>query len=378
MTVHTLRVAAVKIACEFGEREKNLSRAAAFVENAAANGVKLVLLPELAPGGYMLTEAIWNTAEPFEGTTTGWLKSLSRRLGIYLGTSFLEAEGEDFYNTFALATLRARSPGPGPQESSRFLLGIFLSRPQRPALDRHRTGQNRCRHLLRKRAIRALFRTARCGDRLVPASVLRRLVSGQVPRASKGRRFPQCRPQGGTAETSRLMGIPVVMANKVGRLVTELPAGFPAHDVEFPGFSAVADGDGNLLSQHPSGQEGVAIGDVMLDPSRKVGQQTPRLHGRWNAAMPWWAFIWPLTQYLGERSYRTNPRRKERARSMCQYPAHARSTNGLALSRVTNKMEQAPTSIFPFDIISRGSVFLSKMTKCLDDCFMALRANGWH
>jgi predicted amidohydrolase len=54
------------------------------------------------PGGYTLTEAIWDTAKPFDGTTTQWLRALAKRLNIYLGTSFIEADDEDFYNTFVL------------------------------------------------------------------------------------------------------------------------------------------------------------------------------------------------------------------------------------------------------------------------------------
>ncbi len=117
----------------------------------------------------------------------------------------------------------------------------------------------------------------------------------------------------GTAETARSMGIPVLMANKVGRLVTALPAGFPSQDIEFPGFSAIADSDGTLLAQLESGAEGVVVGTVTLDPARKQVQQAPKAHGRWTAKMPWWSVIWLLTQKLGERSYQRSARRRERA-----------------------------------------------------------------
>lgn len=111
----------------------------------------------------------------------------------------------------------------------------------------------------------------------------------------------------GTAETARLMGIPVVMANKVWRLVTEVPAGFPAQDIEFPGFSAIADSDGRLLAQLGTGQGGVVVRMITLDPALKRKTRVPPLHGRWNAAMPWWAFAWTITQRMGERSSRTRP-----------------------------------------------------------------------
>lgn len=54
-------------------------------------------------GCYSLTQRIWDTAEPFDGTTTRWLGALCSRLGVYAGTTLLAAVGHDFFNTFLLA-----------------------------------------------------------------------------------------------------------------------------------------------------------------------------------------------------------------------------------------------------------------------------------
>jgi N-carbamoylputrescine amidase len=80
----TLRVAAVQMACDLGAIQKNLERATSFMEDAARRGAELILLPELMPGGYTLTQRIWDTAEPCDGTTTRWLGTLCSRLGIYV------------------------------------------------------------------------------------------------------------------------------------------------------------------------------------------------------------------------------------------------------------------------------------------------------
>lgn len=316
MTVSKLRVAAIQMACEFGEKEKNLICASAFVEQAAASGAKLVLLPELMSGGYTLTEAIWDTAEPFDGITTQWLRTLGKRLGIYLGTSFLEADGEDFYNTFVLANPeggiagRIRKNPPASFEAYFFRAGD----------DRHwidtpigRIGVGICFE-------NALYERY-CELQDAEIDLYLRPFSGasfqaKFPIRQKDVDFLNKALRDGTAETARIMGIPVVMSNKIGRLVTKLPAGFPPQDVGFPGFSAVADSDGCLLSQLPSGQEGVVIGDIFLDQSRKAKKRVGRLHGRWTADMPWWAFIWLITQWIGERSYRNNNVRKMRAQSL--------------------------------------------------------------
>ena len=123
-----------------------------------------------------------------------------------------------------------------------------------------------------------------------------------------------------TAETAKLMGIPVVMSNKVGRLVSTLPAGFPPQDVEFPGFSAIADSDGALLGQLGPGQEGVVLGTVHLDSQRKKKELIPRAFGRWTARMPWWAFIWVLTQRMGQKAYAKNALRKSKAVAVSTKP----------------------------------------------------------
>ena len=82
-----IRVAAVQINCAPGEVEQNLAHAEAMVENAVKQGARLVLLPELMPSGYMVTEEIWGSAETIKGTSVNWLLSTAKRFSIYLGFS---------------------------------------------------------------------------------------------------------------------------------------------------------------------------------------------------------------------------------------------------------------------------------------------------
>ncbi|WP_372528866.1 carbon-nitrogen hydrolase family protein [Piscinibacter sp.] len=313
MSKRTLRVAAVQMACELGAVGKNLERATSFVEDAARQGAELVLLPELMPGGYTLTQRIWDTAEPFDGTTTRWLAALCSRLGIYAGTTFLEAEADDFFDTFVLAEPSGKICGRVRKSPAVSFEAYFFRGGNTPHwfdTPLGRIGVGICFE-------NALYERY-CEIQSADVDLYLRPFSG----ASFEAKFPVRRRDAdmlnaalrdGTAETARLMGIPVVMANKVGRLVTELPAGFPAQDVEFPGFSAVADSNGQLLGQLGTGQEGVVVATVALDPARKCKARVPPMHGRWNAAMPWWAFIWVLTQRLGERSYAQSAQRRVRA-----------------------------------------------------------------
>ena len=102
--MRNLKVAAVQVHCEPLRTMENLAHAEAFIKQAASEGAELVLLPELMPGGYLLTEDIWKTAEKFDGPSIAWLKRTASRYAVYLGMSFAEADGPDFFNSFVLAT----------------------------------------------------------------------------------------------------------------------------------------------------------------------------------------------------------------------------------------------------------------------------------
>jgi len=75
MTGNVLKVAAIQLRCDLGQAKANLQRAGELVSQAAASGASLVLLPELTPGGYDLTEAVWDSAETMAGPSVAWLKA---------------------------------------------------------------------------------------------------------------------------------------------------------------------------------------------------------------------------------------------------------------------------------------------------------------
>ena len=306
----------MQIACQPNARDANLANAEHHVEQAARQGARLALLPELMPGGYTLNEAIWDTAESFDGPSTQWMRALSRRLRIYLGTSFLEADGEHFYNTFVLTgengeiVARVRKNPPASFEAYFYTGG---SDPHWFDTPIGRIGVGICfENALYERYVEL----HRAGIDLYLRPFSGASFEARFPVRKRDADVLDAALRDGTAETARLMGIPVVMSNKVGRLVTPLPAGFPPQDVEFPGFSAVADSDGTLLGQIGSGEQGVVVGTVHLDQQRKIKERVPKKFGRWTARMPWWAFIWGLTQRMGEKAYARNALRKAKALTM--------------------------------------------------------------
>lgn len=97
-----LRVATVQFESVDGEFSRNLAEAKKYILIAQEQEAKIVLLPEFSLIGYTLSADMWDFAEPTGGPTEKALSVLAQQTGMYIGTSFLEVDGEDFYNTFIL------------------------------------------------------------------------------------------------------------------------------------------------------------------------------------------------------------------------------------------------------------------------------------
>ncbi|MDD5329009.1 MAG: carbon-nitrogen hydrolase family protein [Sulfuricella sp.] len=313
-----LRVASIQLCCKPLRTLENLANAERFIEQAASDGAQLVLLPELMPGGYVLTEDIWKTAERFDGPSTSWLKRIARRHAIYLGMTFAEADGPDFFNSFALATPqgqiagRVRKSPPASVEAYFFRAGAD---PHYIDTEIGRIGVGICYENLLYERISALYQASvdlvvqpTAAGTPMPAFPIRRKDSAAF----------DCMLKGSTAFYAQALGVPVLMANRCGPLVTSLPGGFPAQNTSFPGLSAIGDSDGTLRAQLGA-DEGVICAEVTLDPERKA-KRPPKPYGRWSLPVPWYAFLWPLSQKFGERAYAKHPSRPGLARTISEAP----------------------------------------------------------
>ncbi len=88
-----MKVAVVQFAPVFKAMQDNLRKLAGFVKEAAQNGAKLVVLPELATTGYsfMSKAEAAECAEPIpEGQTFKVMKALSERLGVHVVWGMVE------------------------------------------------------------------------------------------------------------------------------------------------------------------------------------------------------------------------------------------------------------------------------------------------
>jgi len=115
MAADTVRVAAIQCPSVMGRTEDNLRTITGLARKAAAQGAKIVVMPECAVQGY-LDPTTWSTwskqpdadnpvqhvAEPVPGPATRTLAHLADELGIYLCAGLIEVESNAFFNAQVL------------------------------------------------------------------------------------------------------------------------------------------------------------------------------------------------------------------------------------------------------------------------------------
>ncbi len=106
----TLRVASVQFESQPGEKDANFRKVETFAEQAAAQGVRLLVFPECCITGYwfirnLTVPQLAELAEPIpDGPSTRHLIALARKHGITIGAGLVEdAGGGVFHNSYVVA-----------------------------------------------------------------------------------------------------------------------------------------------------------------------------------------------------------------------------------------------------------------------------------
>lgn len=272
MKPRQIRLAAIQMVSANGRVAENLTRAGHWAEQAAQQGAELVLLPELFPIGYEINANAWNSAEPKGGPTERWLTDTASSHRFYIGGSYLERHGNDFFNTFALAGPegilgRVRKRHPCSLEAY-----IFKGGDDAHVIDTPlgRIGVAICYDS----SLREVW------DRLLADAPDLVLMPMSAPTPLKTLFYTQRNIDtfhaafyDGATQIAHLFGIPCAMSNKWGAWDTALPGLISplllGHQrSRFPGFSHIADSDGQEVARIANG-EGVAVATVSLDPARK-------------------------------------------------------------------------------------------------------------
>lgn len=313
--VKTLRVAAVQMESHNGDISGNLERATHLVDEAAQRGAILIALPEFMPTGYIYAKEIWDAGEPREGPTMRWLRENSRRLGVWLGTSYLEAEGRDFFNSFVITNPRGEEDG-RVRKQTPALAEAYFTRGEAGShvinTELGRIGVGICYENLLAYTPRLMYSQSvdlQLMPHSAPSPMVNPLFPAKAVRKYDGnlKRLAAC--------YATMLGIPVVLINKSGPWMSPVPGlPFLTQTSSFPGFSAIVDSDGTTLAQLGA-EEGVIVDDVTLDPSRKSGAR-PSRHGRWAMKVPWAMNQFRLIEAVGGMSYRLSVERRRRAREI--------------------------------------------------------------
>ena len=294
----TIRVAAVQMESGDHQVEANLKHATSLVNDAAARGAKLILLPEFMPTGSVVTAAMWGRAEARQGLTVNWLKENSRRLCVWLGTSFLEAEGKDFFNTFVLTDPNGNEAGRVRKQNSSgpetfFIKGIGSSHFIKT--DFGNVGVGICYDNYFSDFLRMMHRQSVDMILMPQAHADINPTAKEIPRLY-----------------ARLLGVPVVMANMCGTArYSMLGLSLVRLPLRLFGLSTIVDSDG-AIKAHLGREEGVIVEDVTLDPSRKTNEQ-PKCHGRWAFKVSLGSRLFLVYEAFGQLSYALNCARKRSA-----------------------------------------------------------------
>ncbi len=99
-----MQVAVAQIEPRLGEKERNLEACLARMEETAARGAELLVLPECAIPGYMFdsAEEALAFAEEIPGPSTEILEQACRRLGLHVVCGLLERDGDTLRNAAVL------------------------------------------------------------------------------------------------------------------------------------------------------------------------------------------------------------------------------------------------------------------------------------
>jgi predicted amidohydrolase len=99
-----MRIAVAQIEPRLGEVQRNLQRCLERLEQAAARGAELLVLPECAISGYMFAgfEEALRFAEEVPGPVTEALENECRRLGTHVVCGMLERDGDAIHNSAVL------------------------------------------------------------------------------------------------------------------------------------------------------------------------------------------------------------------------------------------------------------------------------------
>jgi N-carbamoylputrescine amidase len=239
---------------------------------------------------------------------------------VHIGASYLEANGNQFVNTFALVRPDGAVAGRVRKESLPGFEGwYFAGCPGPNVVDTEigRIGVGICYDNYTARFLGQLRREdvdlllmPYCGPCIGWFDDLFRESLSEIPRFY-----------------ARAFGIPTMMVNKASVADSSSPIPvlpFVRLAFHFPGLSTICDCDGEVLDSLGEG-EGIVAAEVVLDPSKKRRPEEPT--GHWSLPPRRFPRAWGVTfrgfELLGKAAYALSRARRRAARSAAARAASA-------------------------------------------------------
>lgn len=101
MTTATIRIGMAQMLVEGGQPAANLGRAEAFIRNAAAQGCRIVVLPECLDLGWTDPSAR-RLAQPIPGPHAAQVAEAAKQSGVFVVAGLVERAGDRIYNSAIL------------------------------------------------------------------------------------------------------------------------------------------------------------------------------------------------------------------------------------------------------------------------------------
>ncbi len=223
-----------------------------------------------------MSKLLWNAAERRDGKTVRWLQDISLRMGVSVGIGFVEADGEDFFNTYALSEPDGRIAGFVRKTMAETF--CFKCEGGSHVIDTElgRIGVGICADNL---FVANLYRMQ---DNA--ADILLMPHAAPIPYKTGGlvseKDIPEARRSMSQMATDRAqrLGVPVVFVNQAGPRGPEkwsglFGAAMNPETFHLGGLSTIVDPAGKVLAQLDEESEAAIVADVVLDPSRKISSR---------------------------------------------------------------------------------------------------------
>lgn len=355
--IRTLRVAGVQVESRNRDVEGNLRRAEVLVAQAAERGAELVLCPEFLAPGYVYHRSLWDVAEPRGGPTEIWLARMARRHRLFIGASYLEAEADDFFNTFTLMRPDGTVAGRVRKESLPGFEGWFFNGCPGPKVietELGRVGIGICWDNCTSRFMRRMNQEQ--VDLLLMPHSAPCIALGPLPILVYNARKML---RGIAGFYACAFGIPTVMVNKAAGAESSSPVpGVPLvhFRFHFTGQSTICNADGHVCDQLAE-QEGVVFAEVVLDAARK--RQSPRLPaGYWSKPPALFprasAALYRTLEWIGRTAYKRSRSRRRAARdAFARW--HAKSSRIVEVGAAADGAGRASCPAFTCDDVETGT-----------------------